>query len=294
MNCRDFDDRLPALLAGELGVEERRAIEAHAESCPRCRELAVLLNVELEAPMAAAPEGLAEAILARTSGSPCGRARDLLCDLVDGTLEEGDAELARIHVEHCAECGSFARALVRLLEELPTLADAHPGARFVESVLDRTSRGWRQRMAGWRARGGERWRHVLARPRFAAEGAYIGSLALVVLVGMPGSPLFGIPGQAVAAARSGIAARAQASEGAIADLGARVSSLNAQAREAASKRLAETLAKAQRDAGAVSETLRQIGERAARFVEDLRGRDERTGKEPTTPTESVDREEKRP
>jgi hypothetical protein len=183
---------------------------------------------------------------------------------------------------------------VRLREELPALAETHPGERFVEGVLDRTSRGWRQRMAGWRARAGERWRHVVARPRFAAEGAYIGSLALVVLVGLPGSPLFGIPGQAVAAARSGIAARAQASEGAIADLGARASSLRAQAREAAARRLAETLAKAQRDAGAVSETLRQVAERTVRVVEELGGRDERTGKEPTTPTENVDREEKRP
>jgi hypothetical protein len=41
MNCTDFEITLSDYVDGNVTVEQRRAIEAHADSCPSCRELLV-------------------------------------------------------------------------------------------------------------------------------------------------------------------------------------------------------------------------------------------------------------
>jgi anti-sigma factor RsiW len=284
MDCREFDERLDALLDGKLPVEERQALTSHAAGCARCRELASLLSLDIAEPPAQAPEGLAEAILARTTGSPCGRARDLMCDLVDGRLDEPDAEIVKVHLEHCRECASHARALARLREQLPSLAEVSPGERFLEGVLARTSRGWRKRMAGWRIETAERWRRILARPRLAAEGAYLGSLLVTALVMVPGSPLRGLPDRVLAATRGDLVARAVASDGPMADVRARATALHARAREAATRRLAGPLAEAEREAGAVAAELRELQDRAVHLIDDLRGGESRTVKNTKTTT----------
>jgi hypothetical protein len=171
MDCRGFDDRLDALLDGGLAAGERATIEAHAAGCPRCGKLLSLLSAELYVDEVEAPEGLAETVLERTSGAPCARAQELACDLADGVLDPSDAELARLHLGRCPDCGPIARALARLREDLPGLAEAAPGKGFVEGVLARTSRSWPRRMERWRARVAYGFRRLLARPRFAAEGA---------------------------------------------------------------------------------------------------------------------------
>jgi anti-sigma factor RsiW len=272
VDCRTYEDLLDALLDGRLSESERKALEAHAAGCPRCSEMLSLVTMELGDVEVPAPEGLAEAVLQRTSGSPCGRARELLCDLVDRTLQEADAELVRIHLDGCAECRSTAAALARLREDLPLLAEIRPGERFVEGVLSRTSRGWRWRLE-------ERLRLLLARPRLAAEGAYLGSFFFMVLVAVPGAPLRGLPGGALQATRSELTERVVASAKPIADLGPRVAALESSARE----KLNEG-----------SDALRELRDRADRFIESLRGEEDRTNDEPTIPAREGETKETRP
>ncbi len=279
MDCRSYENLLDALLDGRLEAAEREALDAHAAACPRCRELLSLVSAEIDPADVNAPEGLAEAVLERTSGSRCVRARDLLSDLVDGTLGEPDAELVRIHLDGCRECGSTATALARLREDLPLLAEIRPGERFVEDVLSRTSRGWRRRMAGWRASFDERFRRILARPRFAAEGAYLGSILLTVLVAAPGSPLRGLPGRALQATRIGLVERIAVPAAPVAALGARVLALDAGAR---------------REVDEASETLRRLRDRVDRFIEKLRGDEPRAKNDSTTPTPEGETKETRP
>ena len=93
------------------------------------------------------PEDLVDSVLRRTSGPPCTRACELLCDLVDAALEEPDAELVRMHLLACEECGSTARALGGLRHDLPAMQGIEPDRAFVDDVLARTSRSLRRRLA---------------------------------------------------------------------------------------------------------------------------------------------------
>jgi anti-sigma factor RsiW len=272
VDCHTFEDLLGALLLGSLSGSERLALETHAADCPRCAELLSLATMELGEVEVPVPDGLAEAVLERTSGSPCGRARELLCDLTDGILDEGDTELIGIHLDGCAECRSIAAAMIRLREDLPLLAEVRPGERFLESVLARTSRGWR-----WRAQ--DQLGRLLARPRLAAEGAYLGSLLFMVLVAMPGAPLHGVPGMALQATRTELAGRAVSRAKPVADLRARAEALEAGARL---------------ELNQASDALRKLRDRADRLIESLRGERDRADDETTNPAQEGGTKERRP
>jgi anti-sigma factor RsiW len=141
------------------------------------------------------PDGLADAVLARTSGSACRAAEVLLPDLVDEALHGTDAELVRLHLERCSGCAAAARALLALRHALPAMAEVDPGRPFTEGVLARTTHApWRRLAASFR--------RLLLRPTFAMEGAYLGSVILVALVGLPGSPLRDVPRQTSSAVRA--------------------------------------------------------------------------------------------
>ncbi len=119
------------------------------------------------------PEALTQAILARTSGAPCRRARALACDFVDGGLDGAQADLLRGHLAHCAACSALVRALAESGRLLPTLAEADPGPWFTQRVLRSTSR----RSAGHGPDVRAAWRKLLHRPRIALETAYLGAVA---------------------------------------------------------------------------------------------------------------------
>ncbi|MBZ5639861.1 MAG: zf-HC2 domain-containing protein [Acidobacteriia bacterium] len=278
MDCQSYEDLLDALLDGRITAAERRALDAHASVCPRCREMLSLVSMEIEAADVRAPEGLTEAVLERTSGAPCASAVKLLCDLVDGTLGEPDAELVRIHLGGCRTCRSIAAALARLREELPLLAEIRPDERFVDAVLSRTSRGWR-RTFGWRGSFDELLRRLLARPRFAAEGAYLGSILLTMLVAFPGSPLSGLPERALTATRTDVLERIAVPASPMEALGARVSALRADARQELSDATGAVL---------------RLEDRVVRFVGDLGGHEHETKNESTTPARQDDTKETRP
>ncbi|HEV8702770.1 MAG TPA: zf-HC2 domain-containing protein [Candidatus Polarisedimenticolia bacterium] len=187
-------DRLDDLLEGRLDSASRNEAEEHLLSCRDCRALRDLAGDE-GAPIAP-PADLLGAVLARTSGPACGRAQGRLCDHADRLLAPVDDDLVRMHLEGCGECAGLAAALVRLATDLPPLAEIEPGARFVADVLARTSR--RETLpARLGARLRDACRRLARRPRIAWEGAYAGSIALLILFGTPNAPFAGVPGKAL-------------------------------------------------------------------------------------------------
>jgi putative zinc finger protein len=194
MTCGTFIDRLDDFLEGRLDPEDRQAAEEHLRSCASCRELESLV-AGAGAPVAP-PVDLLGAVLARTSGPACASARTRLCDLVDRLLAPADDELVRMHSTGCHECGRLSAALERLTVDLPSLAELQPVGPFVAGVLARTSRRAIP-SAGWTARLAAGWRRLAHRPRIAWEGAYAGSILVLLLFGAPNAPFAGVPGKAL-------------------------------------------------------------------------------------------------
>lgn len=154
-------------------------------------------------------EDFVQGVLGRTSGSPCEKAAGMLPDLADGELEDFDRRLVTAHLEHCAECRAVAVTLGWLGPELPKMAELDPGPRFLQAVLDRTSRaapgiaagpvrvptGFGP--AGWMDRLGRWWGERILRPLFPVQVAYAATLVIVLLTATPFSPLRGAPRQAL-------------------------------------------------------------------------------------------------
>lgn len=201
MDCRELEDRLEALLDGVLSELERRRCERHIEGCRPCRELAEPL-----AGAAAPPDGLLEAVMARTSGPACDRAEALLGGWMDGELVGAERALMAEHLDACAGCRSLAAALERLARELPRLAELRPGPGFVEAVL-RATLPARVRLRRWWAAAWPRW---VRRPRFASETAFVATTILLLVGIVPGSPLAALPSRALDLARGNPANRLEA------------------------------------------------------------------------------------
>ena len=120
------------------------------------------------------PSDLTQAILARTSGSPCQRLQDLACAYVDDELDEGQSSLVRSHLGHCTTCSALVRALAMHHQVLPTLAEVNPGPWFTQRVLRATvhqPRSLDLRTTWWK---------LMHRPRIALEAAYLGAAAGLV------------------------------------------------------------------------------------------------------------------
>ena len=212
-DCGVFAERLDDLLEERLDAGALREAEEHLRMCARCRELraaaaGALLDMTIEP-----PAGLAEAVLRRTSGPTCQSAHDRLCDFADRALEHDDEGLVRMHLNGCVECAALSRALAHLKVDLPALAEMEPAPGFLNDVLSRTasSRGRRSTPIAWTpgivapdwaGRIAAGMRRLVRRPRFAWEGGYIGALFLILLFGTPGSPLAGIPGEALSLVRT--------------------------------------------------------------------------------------------
>jgi len=199
VTCRTFIERLDDLTEGRLSPADRGAAEEHLRSCPGCRELE-RVAAEAGDPVAP-PADLLGAVLAITSGSTCGSARARLGDHVDHLLEATDDEMVRMHLEGCDECDRLAAVLARLAADLPSLAELEPDARFVPGVLARTS-GRATPAAVWTARLAAGWRRLAHRPRIAWEGAYAGSILMLLLFGAPNAPFADVPGRALVLVRT--------------------------------------------------------------------------------------------
>lgn len=184
MSCEVIQARLQDFLSGKLSAAERREVEAHLDGCGECAALAALMGPDLL--LEGAPD-LADAVLERTSGPACDRAREILGESVDGALEEVDAELLRLHLDRCGACAALALALERLGQDLPAMAELEPAAGFVEEVMAATLPP-PSRWEGFAARCSRGWAALLARPRIAWEAGYIGAVAMWLVVSVLGAP----------------------------------------------------------------------------------------------------------
>ena len=150
-------------------------------------------------------------VLGRTSGGACGRAVEQLSDLVDDRLQGVDRQLVQAHLEHCQDCRQVAVTMGWLNPLLPQMAEIDPGPEFLAGVLARTSLAARPRvhsehpagLAGVMDRVGRWWEKQIIRPEFALQAAYVATVVLVLLTSLPGSPLRGVPGQALEVVTAG-------------------------------------------------------------------------------------------
>jgi hypothetical protein len=199
MNCLYLEDRLAALLAAALPAGEEKLCAQHLETCEVCQELVEMAHLGEAAPGlgAEAVPDLAPAVLARTSGGACGRARDLLSESLDGLPERIDQELLLEHLAACTACRDLNRVLLELAHDLPRLAVMQPDRGFVDDVLKRTLPVEVQ-LRRWWAR---LWPRLVRRPRFALESAYLCVVVLVVVFATPGSPLGAVPSRSLAIAQ---------------------------------------------------------------------------------------------
>jgi hypothetical protein len=202
IDCAAFEAILDRLLAGSLAPDEERAAEDHAAACERCAELLSIARGEPHTFEEAADEDLTNGILETTSGSPCARAESLLCDWVDGMLQDEEGELLALHLDHCAGCTELSASLATLRVDLPAMAEIEPDQWFVRDVLDATTR---RRPSGIAepalaaVRVVDSWgRRLLERPRLALELAYSGAMVIFLLWGTPVSPLRGTAEKALA------------------------------------------------------------------------------------------------
>ncbi len=187
MDCRQWENLLDDYLNGSLAADQRSAAEAHLDVCPACAALLAMVQKNRDALAEVDRPDLTAQILARTSGSACGRAEELLGDLVEGDLPADDAHLVRSHLEHCQQCAALERTLTWLVPLLPDMGRVEAGPAFTGDVLRATTRRYIPRSA-WRGRLRDWWQGVLARPRFALEAAYVATMLLVLLCGTPISP----------------------------------------------------------------------------------------------------------
>ncbi len=234
MNCREFELSLERLVEGNLAEGIRDEARCHVASCASCRELEGMARASAPAGEIAVHEGLTESVLERTSGPACGKAHQLLGDFVDAALEPADAGLVRAHLEHCRSCEAIAETLVWAGGELPGMAEIDPGARFTAAVLQATV-GWRRR--GFRARLRAWAAHLVWRPRFAMEAAYVGAVVLWLLFGAGFSPFRDLPARALELATFNPAPAMEASISSIPDLIVRPVSKGWQVWRAASSRM---------------------------------------------------------
>ncbi len=84
---------------------------------------------------------LTRRILARTSGSACGRAEALLGGRWDARLDADDDRLLGEHLQRCGRCRALAAVLDRLPPVLSALAEREPGPSFTAAVLAATGTG---------------------------------------------------------------------------------------------------------------------------------------------------------
>lgn len=167
MECARFEELLFERLERLLDETRCEELAAHATKCLRCGALEALLTMPAEAAAAGSsmiPDDFTATILALTS-----------------------------------ERDPLQRALRQLDLDLPAMVSMVPDDEFVADVMTATVEADEQRF-WYRAR--EFWQGLLQRPRFALEGAYLGGIAIFLLVGLPGSPLAGVPEQVLNELRS--------------------------------------------------------------------------------------------
>ncbi len=189
MNCHDFEALLSSLQTGPLPDAAMR----HLELCAECHELAQLAGFVEGWPHPPAAPDFVTTVISQTSGSPCRQGERQLNAFLAESLDPQASELLQLHLDHCPACTGLAAALAQLEHSLPRLATLDPGPGFVEAVLAATL-PMSVRLRRWWFKTWPRWVH---RPRFSAELAFVATLIVVLVFGMPWSPAAAMPGKVI-------------------------------------------------------------------------------------------------
>jgi predicted anti-sigma-YlaC factor YlaD len=178
MNCEQFQAVLDDFLHRNLADDS--VARNHLKGCASCRELVALLREDLVFPQVPAPAGLAEAVMARTSGKACASARESMPGYADGELAEDDADLLSGHLTGCHECRNLEATVRMLAVDLPSLAEMEPATGFAAQVLAATSEklSLAQRFVA-------NWQAMMHRPRIAFEASYVAAITCVLVFGLP-------------------------------------------------------------------------------------------------------------
>jgi hypothetical protein len=185
VNCDDLHRHLDAHLEGTLDAALARELAQHLGACEECRTVVSML-----AEHASSPVSYVREVVARTTGSTCGRVREALADGIDAVVEPGGDLHA--HLEECIGCREVAAVLVSNASCLSRLAESAVDADFTADVLMLTlTRPSLVRVFGLRVR--EHVAHWLDRPLAAQELAFACTVFLVLLTATPWSPWPGLP-----------------------------------------------------------------------------------------------------
>jgi len=234
MNCAEFQECLFEWLEGRLEAAEVERMQFHAAGCLRCRELEELAAGDAGLPAVEPPDDMVASIMAQTTGGACDRALLLVSERLDagsadvtGSIEADP--LLEMHLESCAECARLAGALERLNRELPAMAEMEPDPGFVGDVMaatvgaavpvravaplqeatpvphlvSRPAFDWREWVQSLPLAAPVHafFERLSQRPRLAFEGAFVGTLAFLLVIGLPSAGVAELPTRLVAEVR---------------------------------------------------------------------------------------------
>jgi hypothetical protein len=208
MHCHQWDALFDDWRDGRLDPTAAEACRAHAAGCSRCADVLALFEDDaLGADDLHGQVDLLSGVLARTSGSACGRARDLMGARPDGDLDDESVAMLAAHLEHCSECAALDGILAWAMPAVRELAEPEPDPAFTFDVLRATSAARHRRRSGAIYRVRERavawWETQISRPQFAWEAAFVATVLAVIVFGTPLSPARNTPRKALEAVEAG-------------------------------------------------------------------------------------------
>lgn len=179
--CRSFLERIMELDPGDPSAFQDRRLRDHLLTCADCQDLMRTFWSPVPGQLQG---GLTNAILERTSGRSCAQVTELLCDLVDGDLEEDQATLVELHLSHCPECARLAEILEAMKRDLPAFAELPPPPGLIDQVL-RSLPAFRPQRPGWTGKVQAWFAALPQRPLISIEAAYLGTLLVFLVFGNP-------------------------------------------------------------------------------------------------------------
>jgi len=179
IDCRFIEDHLEEILVRAFPSDTVSAVNHHLARCSACRQLIEIAECRQNPWPADATPDFTQAVLEKTSGAACKKARTLVCAWADHELGQEEGELLGSHLKYCRACQALAVTLMELKADLPTMAEVTPDPGFCLSILKETvaNRSWKIRAVKW-------WESLFQRPRFAWEAAYLGTLVIFGLLGV--------------------------------------------------------------------------------------------------------------
>lgn len=191
MDCSRIHELLDAYLANTLAPDEAAGFREHLATCAECADV---VEVLAGAAPAMSDDLVVRPVVAATTGRGCSRVHEILAGEPSATDQE--RAWAGDHAEGCTQCARVAAVLAELPRVLPTFAEVDPGPDFTAEVLLATL----EKPSLWDVfitRVGDHVRRWQRRPSFAQELSYALTVALLLITIVPGSPLSGLPRQAL-------------------------------------------------------------------------------------------------